>query len=519
MTGTRASEITRRAGAALRGWAIRFWPALLGAVLFLLFALIETPPGALYHGTRWHGWWDQAYYYRSTLAFAHGDLSADAHWYPLLYPLAAVPWLPLFPDNPYLPLDLICAGASAQAVVSIGRRLGVVAPVAFALFVATSFLPPMQESWFRPWTSTLSTALILTLIARAGELMVPPGEAPTARRLVALGALAALVALARPADAAVPFAIGMGLLLSIRLERRALAAAAIGAGVPLLLYGALHLAIYGPRASDYMRLQAAIGANFADLGWRATTLFLDPAPWFPGSAGLLRALPWVVIGLAGALFLIGAPSERPARRFVAAIAVAMAACCCVLAAYVELLPTGLWRYDNIHYFKWMLPLLALFGWALATRGIQAPRTAIAAIAAVLLVTGFHFDAVPARPAEAARRIDFAPPAGATWGSVYFASSAIRDGGAVRRNIYGYRQIAAGPAVRAIALRGDFAPDARWLGVAPADTEWPRGTPGFGTQSPLAGSWPQAPVARWKARLGWAPLWWLFAPLDRFAPPR
>lgn len=487
----------------------RYWPALAAMFAYLLFAVLKDM-SILLTGQRWHGWWDQGQYLRSTIAFAHGNLSPDEHWYPLLYPLLAAPFLPLLPDNPFLPVDLICVALTAQSVTRVGLHLGISRRIALPIFLLTSFLHPgLRYAWVEPWTSTLSAALIWWLMAKAGDLLVVRQGEISPRSAARFGAIAALVPLARPADLVIVLVLGgcvaIGIARQVRLRTRLIAAVMAGAAAPIIVYGLLHLAIYGPHATGYMRLSAEIGVRFAELGWKASILLLDPGPWFPGSEALLYRMPWLVLGVAGGIMALTAPDKDGRRWYLASLFAAATAYLLVLIAYVDLLPTGLWRFNNIHYFKWLFPLLGLTAWLFVRDGVQRQKAASLAIAGVLAVACLNVEAVPAARDEPARRLDFVAAPGPDWNGVYYARSVVTDGIGLRRNVIDYRQAADGDIVRVLALREDFAPDAQWLGGGLPGVTWP---PASATEPPLPGAWPRRPVARWKPRLTWGLPCWL-----------
>lgn len=483
--------------------------------VFLLLSLIRAGPRALILGSRWHGWFDQSRYYASTLAFAHGDLSAARHWYPLVYSLLAVPACALLPHNPYLLLDALCVGIVAECVRRVAALFGIGRWTALVLFLATGLgYPGLQNAWLEPWTSTLSAAFIWLLIARTGAIVAvaePPAPAP--RNAAWLGALAALIALTRPADAVVALVLGGGLAIHLAARRalsvRIAGAALAGAAAPLLGYALLYLAIYGLRPTDYMRGSVEIGLSFTDFGWKASVLLLDPRPWFPGRDAMLRGMPWLALGLAGALVaLLRGP--RAIRGYVAMLLAAVTAYVVILTAYVDLVPPGLWKFGNIHYFKWIFPLFGLLAWRFLRDARACPRTSLAVLAAIVAVTGLRFDAVPAAAGEPARRADFRAPPG-DWNRVYFAQSVVTDGHRLRRTFLGYRQVPDGTIVRAIALRRDFAEPIAWYGDGlPQRT----GVPRDGAATLLRGAWPAAPLRRWRAVLGWGAPCWLWRCADR-----
>lgn len=176
-----------------------------------------------------------------------------------------------------------------------------------------------------------------------------------------------------------------------------------------------------------------------------------------------------------------------------------------MLAYVDLLPTGLWRFANVHYFKWIFPLLGLFAWRLLRDARSSPRLAAACLLGWTAVSGLHFVTVPAQPGEAARRIDFPAPARADFDGVYFATAVIADGRRTQRSLFDYHQVLVGDRVIAVALRHDFAPGSRSYPSGTAATVWPAGIP-IPASTPTATA-PITPIARWKTRLVWSvPCW-------------
>lgn len=504
-----AISLSPRVTAASRAWR----PALVAMAIYLLLCIVKSGPGLL-TGHTWANWADQQHYLRSTWAFARGDLSPGSHWYPLVYPLLATPFLALMPGNPYLLLDTLCFGLMAQAVTRVAERFGIGWRLALVVTVAVNAWPmPLWHAWVQPWTTTLSAALIWWLMAWVGDVMVGR-EQIAPRRAAAIGAVAMLVPLTRPADLGVAVVLVAAPAVVLAARRRLAwrsGAAAIGGALAVLLpYAALHVAIYGPQATDYMRLSAAIGVNFGDLGWKAVVLYLDPHPWFPGDKGLIEAMPWLVLGLIG--YGIALWRQPPAHRGLLAVLLAAAlANLIVLTAYIDFLPSGLWRFNNVHYLKWMLPLFGLTAVLTVRNGWRHRGVMIVATLGVVALTGLRFDAVPAAPGQPARRIDLVAPAYAAapdkamWARINFARSAVAGAGFADRNIFDYRQIAVAGQIRAIALRRPFAPDAGWWPGGLAGLDWP---PGNSSGAALAGPPRQPPIARWDAALHWGVPRWL-----------
>jgi len=81
----------------------------------------------------------------------------------------------------------------------------------------------------------------------------------------------------------------------------------------------------------------------------------------------------------------------------------------VFLCYIDLLPTGLWRYFNIHYFKWTLPGFGLLGWLLLGDLRLRRRTAWVALAVVLILSCIRVTPRPAVPNEPAVAVDIPGP--------------------------------------------------------------------------------------------------------------
>lgn len=451
-------------------------------------------------GPWWRGWHDQMQYLKSAKAFLHFDLSPDQHWYPLLYPLAGAPfaWAP----TPFVPINLLCYAAAFWGFHRVCARFGVGSLAAGLLFLAATIGDlRVSKFWLEPWTTTMSAAFIWLAFAEAADMMF--GER---RRPWLLGALLMAIALVRPADVVVGAVIGgFAFWRPVLIEKRwsDLAKGLGGAGAALLPYALLYLAIYGWRLTDYTILSGDYGFAFADLGWKASILLVDPSPWFPGETGLLRELPWLLTGAAG--LILGVMRLQGAARWLTLCMALVALIYTVMMlAYVDLVPSGMWRFFNAHYFKWLFPMAALFTWLLLT---WRDARGIAVVVALVLLASFRIVPRPAEPLEPAKALAFATP-DAPWQDIYFARSALVDAKGAQRSPADYHQLPIGDRVMAIAFKRPFEGDVLWYGVTPASVAtWPKGS--GKADVVLPGSWPRKPVARYATKLTfgypcWAP---------------
>lgn len=487
--------------------------AIVAAVyLAVAWLIYDGVPTTVY----WGDWADQSLYVESARAFLRGDLAAGHHWYPLGYSLVVAPlsWLPMW--LAFLIVNLAFLLGAWRGFRAVARRFDVGGGWALAIFVLTTVLHPyIGTQWITPWTTTLSACLIWQAAARALALADPAaGETPrhsSQGGAFVLGLVLGAIPATRPVDGAIAAILALYVLVRAWRRPRLIAAAALGGISVVAAFVALHLAIHGPVLTDYMKLSAAHGMNFARLGWKAYLILVEPQPWFPYGWGLLRACPWLVLGAAGLLaaMLIGG-----ARRGEAALLGLIAAVyCALILAYIDLLPSGLWYYNNVNYFKWLMPLFGLFAVVFVKAARSRPLPALALLALVLLPTTLRFVPIPAGADEPARAVLFpavAQPAGRD--QIYQAHSVIRDRAGQLRNIFEYHQIQRDDGrVMAVALRRNFAGGENWLGNGEALAPWPASHTGNHNRAALPGPWPKVPEARFnpKAEIGmpcWLPLY-------------
>ena len=489
---------------------VRGWPAkcLSGRTIVVIGALILTAyyglgtwhnqgrPGArALYPQGWWGWFDQGRYLRSVQAFARFDLRPGQHWYPLGYPLLGAPFVGVLPRHPFLLVDLGCLLASFAGFVVFARRCGITTAAAVGAFLLGAIgSESVRENWVVPWSTTPGCAATWLFLALCvGHLDASADEARNARRrrLVLAGLLAGLIPLFRPADLPMP-AIGVTLMAWWSLRDRTWRAGdpvllLFGMAVPMVPYGLLYLRIYGPHPTPYMVNSRWIGLDFHELPMKTVLLLVSPRPWFPSGSGLLARLPWMAAGFAGMLLLPSLRS-RTARRGLTMLTVMMLAYMMLLFAYVDLLPSGLWSYKNVHYFKWMLPGIALLGTVFLRALLRGPRpAAVLALLAVVLASMVRLVPVPAKGTEA-RLLQYAgkPPA---WSASYWGQSRLADAKGVFDNIRTMRVLPDGQGSRVLSLSRPFEGHVVWERHAGLSIEADR-----------------AP-ARWKAHVtvGW-PCW-------------
>jgi hypothetical protein len=396
----------------------------------------------------WWGWFDQSKFLQSTRALARFDLSPAHHYYPLGYALLGAPFARAMPQHPFFFVDLAALLITYAAFLAFARRCGVGWGWSALLFVLASAADPVLfHQWVIPWNTSPLAAFLWLLLATAAAHM--QGD----RRPASLGFLAACVPMLRPTDAliaCVPIASSLSAdLLARRLRWQDVGVFLAAALAPLAAYGALYLTIYGPHLSEYMREAGAIGFTLHNFGLKAYLILVDPRAWIGGGEGLIRRCPWLILGLAGLLTAL----RRPVSAMLAAALIVHGV---LYLSYVDLLPTGFWRYLNVHYWTFTFPGFALLGFLLL-RDLYEPGIrawAAAALAGLLLLLCSRLVPVPAKPDQAADMIAI-PTAPHDFDTVYFGDMSVTDAAGTLQNIKQVRAFPFGDGVRVLALKRSF----------------------------------------------------------------
>lgn len=472
---------------------LRLTPVMLGGilltVLYVGFYLSDSAmPGNTLSPNDTHGWlawWDQGRYYDSAAALAAGNLNPAMHFTPLGYSLLAMPFERLG-NQPFFMVDLAGLLITYAAFVRFAPRVGVSGSTAAVLFLLTSCADPfLFRQWVIPWSSSVSAALTWTLLA------VSAAHLQGRRRPFVLGLLAAALPLVRPPDAILG-AICLAWLAIVDLRRstlrwRDIVAVAVAVAFVIVPFAVLYLNIYGPRPTPYMITSSTIGFTVHNPLWRAYVLLIEPRQWFFAGHGMLANLPWLVFGFAGAVcaWRYGLPA--------ALLAVCLTVYCLFYLAYVDLLPTALWRYMTIHYFKWTLPGFGLLGWLLIRDLARVRPAAWAALAVVLLLSCIRVTPRLAGPDELANAIDIPGPVATEHNTTMAPPLAVVDAKGALPNISNMRAfpLPGGDGVRIIGLKRDFAGTLAWV-------------PGRGMDMPENPS----PQRRWTEQIGFGYPCWL-----------
>jgi hypothetical protein len=449
-----------------RGWtALRRHAVAAGAVVLTLLytrrylAFPQLPGNQSAYPLGWWGWTDQSKTLESARALAQWDLTAAHHWYPLGYAILGAVFGETSHAHDFFFVDAGLLLAAYLGFVAFARRCGVPAAWSVVLFVfAAGADHKLFDQWVIPWNTTATAGLIWLLLATTAAHL------DGVRRPLLLGVLAASIPLVRPTEAllAAPCVLAaLAVDLSAhRLRRADILRFMVGAGVVAVPYLALYLRIYGPHPTDYMVTSDRVGFTLYDLGWKAYVILIEPRFWFMDGEGLLHRVPWMALGIAGIV-----PAFCRGRRS-ALLALLLLIHGVLYLSYVDLLPTGFWRYDNVHYFGWTFPGYALLAWLLvrdfAGEGAgwrrMVGRAALALTAVLLCV---HLNPVPAEQGEPAKMLDF-PAVPPRFDVAYSEPWVLRDDAGDIENVTMARGVPTQAGLRVLALRRPFVGEVEWV---------------------------------------------------------
>lgn len=440
----------------------------------------------------WWGWFDQGNYLRAANALLEGNFSPSEHYYPPLYSLIGAAFVGLFPYHAFYFVDLASTLGFFLLFVFTTRRSIGFWPAVIIGFSFIGVFNVIRLQWVIPWTSTVSAVLIgaaLFLFDRYDRARRDRSWGPVAHGLNALlfGLACGLQFPLRPGDLAVmaPIALCYGVLVVIDLirgdpsQRRAAIWTAV-AGVLGLLPGAVimfgfNLLTFGDLLGGYFALAVSRGFYFADFGEKLFSLVVaSHLIYLERGADWFSKLPIIALcfGFIPAALLFARPLVF---RLAAAAALAQIV---LYFSFADALPTGTFRYWNIHYFKWMLPWIVAFAayfiyHAIADAGRagrQARLGLAAGVVATLALFSVNVEQVP-RPAasvaggadggavltfSAGAPIDYiefdGTPTG--WNETYFDNHAVirADGGEPLINYNDFRILPRGDGIRLLFIR-------------------------------------------------------------------
>ncbi|MBU9221202.1 hypothetical protein [Burkholderia multivorans] len=401
-------QIVFRAAHGVNRLFIPLWIFLvcsLVAYVAVYVTYLDSPGNNPVSPDGWWTWFDQGYYLREARALAAGDYSPSNFYYPILYPLIGRIFLHWMPHHPFFLFNGASLLIFVYAFVKVADNY-LSRGETFVLTAAALWLNfPEIENFAIPWTTSGTTLIygVAFLILLRQRATCQRGEKGGAVVVVAglfsilLGSLAIL----RPVDAGlVAIFFPAYIYFSVphknaeefiaQWRRVLVIAIVLGGGVVfgLLLFALVNIKIFGSPLGGYFQSTATASGYFVEMLPRKTwsLLFDSNSVYLEPTAAIVAHYPWLLLSIVGIVVAL-VRGDMLLRILALAIVFHFA----LYAPFGDLLPGGVWRYKNIHYFKWAIPYLALFAW-LAIRWIMADmgaslRTrALRAISAVVCIS-------------------------------------------------------------------------------------------------------------------------------------
>lgn len=387
---------------------------------FFYFNYPALPGNSLAYPRGWWGWFDQGEYIKAAQAFVEGEFSPEKHSYPPLYPAIGSIFLPWMPVHPFFFFNLLGLLAFAYVFMVFATRY-VTQVEAFALLAFSVYFNEIIILNFAiPWTTTgtvlIYSITIYQLIQKSKPEHVAASAPIESAKAFAFSSVFSLLVVLRPVDAGAAAVFYPAYLYfsskslrdvesSVRIKALLYQTVALGAGllIGLSLFLLFNLQVYGHVLGGYFKSTAVASGYFPfelprkifSLVFDSYTVFLEPR------ASLISHFPWLVLSIIG---IVGCLIWGSAMLKVIAAVVCLQFF--LYAPYGDLIPNGVWRYYNIHYFKWMFPYFAFFAWLVLRwvfNGSSAPRLrtfairAIAVLVAAILLLMPRYNVKPSSP--------------------------------------------------------------------------------------------------------------------------
>ncbi|HET8706717.1 MAG TPA: hypothetical protein VFM46_10490 [Pseudomonadales bacterium] len=343
--------------------------ALLIAYVTTYFVYPLTPGNNPKYPAGWFGWFDQGQYLKEALAIAQLKFTPGNYFYPPLYPALGAIFVKWLPTHPFLLVNIAGFLIFAHFFIDLARRF-VGWPCA-VIFFLLSLLPArhMVALWIEPWTTTLVAPIFAYLFWELWRI-ITSRELPSIPRAALMGGLGGAIFATRPADAVVISPVFIMILWQFYLigshqsaeaRRNTIFRAASLCAAGLFFVGcnlAFNQLVYGNLLGSYFEVSTSRnGFQLLDFPEKAVSIFLDGETLYgPEGDAILAKMRWLALMFPGVIYAIFA---GPAlfRLILTVMAVQLL----IYLPYSDLLPSGIWKYHNIHYFKWMFPYFWLIG--------------------------------------------------------------------------------------------------------------------------------------------------------------
>jgi hypothetical protein len=356
----------------------------------------KATPGnsPLVHPMGWWGWFDQGKYLQSIDAFYSGNLDPSNHFYPPLYPLVGVIGRVLSSGHPYFLVNMALYCIYSLCFIRVANQyFSKCTSLVIWVSVSVGFIH-LIDLFVIPWTTSLQSCFIsvslvyILRISNPNELRrkYPRIEAASA------GAIIGLLISNRPGD--IPISLFLLGFCAFKItfqndkcdypEKIKQVVLMISAWTfVLLVFLSINQVIYGSILGSYIKTAGANGYFPSEFLNKFVSLFLDSQSLFlEKRLSIVDVMPWMALAIVGSIgFLIIGKGVLRIAVIVSSLYFAL------FVPYGDLLPNGMWRYLNFHYFAWTVPyfLLASFAFLKQINGTRYVLKQVTVLVSISLI--------------------------------------------------------------------------------------------------------------------------------------
>ena len=362
-----------------RRWNICFIASMLIISFFWLIVYqshpAAPPPLGTHSGIGWWGWFDQNQYLQITKQFISADYFNPQKYYPPLYPaIASITSGLLGITSAYIITDLaLCLlffGTLFYLFKKYLNPLIVLGSVALA-YGATSIA---YEQWVIPWTTNLSSVLLISISYLASQEYQNRDRQNigllNGRASISF-AMTGFMIWVRPFEIIPAGILCIGLIafqLKSRLSKtkesspskkisnllQLLLAPLLSFAIVVLLYAIYNLKTFGSFEPSYSKTINSMGFSPWDIGFKFISLVTNSSAYGLSDGHLSYHLPLFVplalLSIASLFFL-----EWPLKFLVLAALTSFTS----YLTFNDLVPTGLFTFNNLHYFTWSIAVIGI----------------------------------------------------------------------------------------------------------------------------------------------------------------
>ena len=362
--------------------------ALAAAVYMAGYAGHEAMPGNNpVYPLGWWGWYDQGEYLKSANAIRHFDWNTANHFYPPFYPLLGALFVDLLSMHAFLPINLLCYLLFIYFFVDFASKyitwIGAVCALLLAFYgrEVGGWFPDIAllNLWLEPWTTT-PVATIISYLIWSFDKTFSQQQYPGFGKLAIWGCVGGMVAATRPLEAIVllPFYLAVlvhlffregdaGRVIKSRSRLVSSGVLILSGTFWVLLFLLFNFLVHGTLEGRYFAVASqGNGFHLGDVVEKYVSIFIGAGDLYgaPDEAIYKRML-WMALSVP-ALIYVALKGNQVFRL----VAFTMLMQIILYLPYSDLLPTGIWIYHNIHYFKWLFPYAALFIFWMIKSGVQ-----------------------------------------------------------------------------------------------------------------------------------------------------